>query len=100
VIRHLYPVRITAAVLFGLTSEVEIRPQAPVLDGLNGVEKSCRDSTRQVGDRLLAYIRIGQQDAEEKRGFAGRIWSQTVRDMNDLRPQMLRSLGDYVSKLA
>jgi hypothetical protein len=89
VIRHLNPVGITAAVLFGLASEIEIRPEAPIVDGLNSVEKSGPDATRQVRDRVLVYILISQQDAKEKRRLTCRIGSQTVRDMNHLRPEML-----------
>jgi len=60
-----------------------------MVDGLNSVEKSGPDATRQVRDRVLVYILISQQDAKEKRRLACRIGSQTVRDMNHLRPEML-----------
>jgi hypothetical protein len=65
VVRHLYPVRIAAAVLFGLASKVEIRPQAPILNRSYGVEKGCCDPARQIVDSIVADIRFGEKDAEE-----------------------------------
>jgi len=64
-VRHLYPVGIAAAVLFGLASKVDIRLQAPVFNGSYGVEKGCRDPAREVGDSIFADIRIREKDTEE-----------------------------------
>ncbi len=64
-VRHLYPVWIAAAVLLGLTSEVEIRPQAPIFNRSYRIEKCCCDPASKVGNSIFAYICIGKQDAEE-----------------------------------
>jgi hypothetical protein len=49
---------------------------------------------------VSSSINASANNTKKKRGFAGRVRSQPVHDVHDLRPQMLHDLCDDIAKLS
>jgi len=87
VVSHLYPIRVGTPILLRFTPVPEVRPKTPILDGSNSIEENSCDSLRQIGDRVLVDIRIGQHDSKENRRFICRVRPDPVGNVRHLRAQ-------------
>lgn len=84
---RLEPVRIGALLLLRGASEVEIRPQTPILQGPDLIEQQGGDATSGIADGGFGHGEILHRDAKENRGSASVVFAYAVCDMPDLGPQ-------------
>lgn len=97
---RLEPIGIGALLLLGDASEVEIRPQAPILQGPNLIEERGGGATSEIADRGFGHGEVLHRDAKENRGSAGVVFADAECDMPDLGPQRRFGLIDRLLQRA
>lgn len=96
----LEPGGIGALLLLGDASEVEIRPQTPILQGPDLIEERRDDAASEIADRGFGHCEVLHRDAKENRGSAGVVFADAECDMRDLGPERRLGLIDRLLQRA
>ena len=85
-VRHLLPVGIFTAILFGLAPIIEVRTQTPIFQWANSVKKDFRDSASDLYYDVLANSIVREQYSKEDRGHVRRIGTSLEGNVEHLGP--------------